>query len=76
MPKMNQSTKTKNYSQPSAVHPSRIGNLPRLDRIIGRNNSNNYRSPPVYQAGHQVDRRQIDVSSLLKIEGKNSSQKY
>lgn len=67
---MSQSTKSKNPSQPSNMHPSRMINLPKLDRIIVRNNGN-YKSPsgpyhPVHQA-HQNDRKQIDVSNLLKI---------
>lgn len=45
------------------MHPSKNINLPKLDKIIVRNNQGNYRNP---QNG---DKKavEIDVSSLLKI---------
>lgn len=67
VPKMSQSTKAKNPSQPSNMHPSRLINLPKLDRIIVRNN-NGYKSPSgAYHGSHAHDRKHIDVSNLLKI---------
>lgn len=77
IPKLSQSTKTKNPTNPSLVHPSRHINLPKLDRIIVRNSGNNHK-PQHLGAGYHRDRSQarpmgIDVSNLLKIEGKNSS---
>lgn len=73
---MSQSAKSKNPSQPSNMQPSRLINLPKLDRIIVRNNGS-YKSPSAaYHPNHQIDRKHIDVSNLLKIEGKNNNPKY
>lgn len=54
-----------------------MNNLPKLDRVIIKNN-NNHRSPTgIYQSISQNERKRIDVASMLKIEGKsNNSPKY
>ena len=56
-------------------NPSKNINLPKLDKIIVRNNPANYRSPPIYDKNFDKKQIDIDVSSLLKIEGK-SNQKH
>ena len=72
MQKLSQSTKAKNPREPTlGMHPSKNINLPKLDKIIVRNGVANYKNIP----GYEKKQAEIDVSSLLKIEGKNS-QKY
>lgn len=53
------------------MHPTKNINLPKLDKIIVRNGVANYKNLP----GYEKKQPEIDVSNLLKIEGKNS-QKY
>ena len=57
------------------MHPTKNINLPKLDKIIGRNNgiSSNYKAPERSYEKKHID---IDVANILKIQGKNSSQKY
>jgi len=77
--KLNQSTKVKTNKDPALaglVHqmhpnPSKNINLPKLDKLIGKN-SNNYKSPvQLYQERQERNEyrkaAEIDASSLLKI---------
>lgn len=81
--KLSQSTKSKNPREPvqgMGMHlnsnQSKNINLPKLDKIIVRNNPSNYRNPPIYQEkGYDRKQVELDVSNLLKIEGR-SSNKY
>lgn len=58
------------------MHPSKNVNLPKLDKIIVRNNPQNYKNlGQLHERSYDKKQAQIDVSSLLKIEGKNN-QKY
>lgn len=68
VPKLNQSAKTKNPSQPSSIHQNRMINLPKLDRIIIKNNGN-YKNPNgvYHHPNYHNEKKQIDVSNLLKI---------
>lgn len=79
MPKLSQSTKSKNPNLPVSMHPAKNINLPKIDKIIARNNGS-YKSPAgiYHQPNYHNERKQanIDVSNLLKIEGKNSNPKY
>ena len=62
------------------MHPPRNVNLPRLDRIIGRNSGNHKGVIHNYHERERsnIDRRpvNIDMGNLLKIEGKNNNPKY
>jgi hypothetical protein len=53
------------------MHPNPLKNLnlPKLDKIIVRNNPGNYKSPVgIYnEKGYEKKSSEIDVSSLLKI---------
>ena len=74
VPKMNQSTKAKSQ-QPSLLNQNRNINLPKLDRIIIKNNGNNYKNGGIYhQPSYQErgERKQTNIDSILKIEGKNN----
>lgn len=54
-------------------NPSKNINLPKLDKIIVRNIGGNYKSPNIYQAqGYEKKQVDIDVSNILKIEGRGN----
>ena len=68
--KFSQSTKDKNIvSLANYPKPANNINLPKLDRIILKNsvNKNIVEEPRKYEKPHQVD-----ISNMLKIEGKGS----
>lgn len=56
------------------MHPKNI-NLPKLDKIIVKNSPSNYKIALQQEKNYDRKQSQIDVSNLLKIEGKNN-QKY
>lgn len=65
---MNQSTKTKSQ-QVSLLNGNKNINLPKLDRIIIKNNPS-YKSP-IYQQP-RVEKKPTSIGDILKIEGKNN----
>lgn len=71
---MSQSTKDKNpvslanYPQPKNI------NLPKLDRIIHRNGGNKHVEEPKKHEVQGIKPYNVDISSMLKIEGKGSQQ--
>lgn len=70
---MSQSTKTKTQQQ-NLVNQNKNINLPKLDRIIIKNNGN-YKSPNYYQQPYQ-EKKQSSIDNILKIEGKNNMKPY
>lgn len=83
VPALSQSTKTKPQQHPQLLHQNRNINLPKLDRIIVRNNAGNYKSPGMYHQPSYHERVEkerkgmnLDVGNLLKIEGKGSNPRY
>jgi serine/threonine protein kinase len=83
--KLNQSTKVRPVRDPAlaglgGIHHlhangSKNINLPKLDKIIIRNNISNYRNPVQHYQERNEYRKavNIDVSNLLKIEGRNNA---
>lgn len=59
--KLSQSTKAKNPREPTiGMHPnpSKNINLPKLDKIIVRNNPDKYKTPGIYQ-DRSYDKKQV-----------------
>jgi hypothetical protein len=56
-----------------SMHPTKNINLPKLDKIIGRNNNNQVNNYKVPERNYDKKSIDIDVANILKIEGKNSS---
>lgn len=48
-------------------NPSKNINLPKLDKIIVRNNPDKYKAPLYQDRSYEKKQMEIDVSSLLKI---------
>lgn len=65
---MNQSTKTKSQ-QVSLMSGNKNINLPKLDRIIIKNNPS-YKNP-IYQPPTRIEKKPTNINDILKIEGKN-----
>ena len=74
MPKLSQSTKDKMPASLAGYPNSKNINLPKLDRIILKNSSH---KPVEEVRKHEVQSLKphpVDISSMLKIEGKSSQQ--
>jgi hypothetical protein len=76
MTKLSMSTKDKNpVSLANYPHQNKNINLPRLDRIILRNAANrNLVEEPRKHEAVSLKPHQVDISNMLKIEGKGSQQ--
>ena len=83
--KLSQSTKAKNTREMGMVmhpYPNKNNNLPKLDRVLIRGHGN-YKSPVLYHQDRERERgyirrhaADIDVSNLLKIEGRSNQRNY
>lgn len=69
--KLSQSTKDKNPLL-NYPHNKNSINLPKLDRLILKNGH----PPPPHPSNNNSKPHHIDISSMLKIEGKNSQQNH
>jgi len=72
--KLSQSTKDKNPVSLANYPQIKNINLPKLDRIILRNAANRSIEEPKKHELHNIKSHQIDISNMLKIEGKGNPQ--
>lgn len=76
MAKLSQSTKDKNPVSLANYPQTKNINLPKLDRIILKNAGNKYTQEPKKHEIQAIKPHQVDISNMLKIEGKGSQQMH
>jgi hypothetical protein len=72
--KLSQSTKDKNPVSLANYPQSKNINLPKLDRIILKNAVHKNLEEQKKHDNHGLKAHQVDISNMLKIEGKGSQQ--
>jgi hypothetical protein len=73
-PKLSQSTKDKNPVSLANYPQSKNINLPKLDRIILKNSVHKNTEEPRKYEVRSLKPHHVDISSMLKVEGKGSNQ--